>query len=183
MDRRRRQVGDSDQVADFLAGEPESVSAIERSIRAGLGGFRSVFASELDDLVQEVLLELTTALQAGRFRGDGPLAAYATRLARFHAIDRWRRRRRWTWDDLESIELPARDPAPSHRVEEGDRLRPLLRLFAAMPAECQTLWRMIVRGLSYRQMADQLGVAAGTLRVRVLRCRQRALKARRDDDG
>jgi DNA-directed RNA polymerase specialized sigma24 family protein len=37
---------------------------------------------------------------------------------------------------------------------------------------------MIHRGLGYAEMGEQLGVAPGTLRVRVLRCRDRALAER-----
>ena len=37
---------------------------------------------------------------------------------------------------------------------------------------------MIHRGLSYEAMGQRLGVAAGTLRVRVLRCREKALALR-----
>jgi DNA-directed RNA polymerase specialized sigma24 family protein len=50
-----------------------------------------------------------------------------------------------------------------------------------MPVECQKLWRMIVAGMSYRQMSERLEVSEGTLRVRVLRCRKRAM-ARRDQE-
>jgi len=37
---------------------------------------------------------------------------------------------------------------------------------------------MIHAGLSYKEMSDRLGVAEGTLRVRVLRCREKAVAAR-----
>ena len=41
-------------------------------------------------------------------------------------------------------------------------------------------WKMIVIGHSYREMSQRLGVAEGTLRVRVLRCREKAVAARHD---
>jgi DNA-directed RNA polymerase specialized sigma24 family protein len=37
---------------------------------------------------------------------------------------------------------------------------------------------MVLAGLSYREMSDRTGVAEGTLRVRVLRCRKRAIELR-----
>jgi hypothetical protein len=46
--------------------------------------------------------------------------------------------------------------------------------------DCKDLWRMLVAGMSYREMSEQLGVAEGTLRVRVLRCREKAAALRRD---
>lgn len=48
----------------YLDGHPGAVAEIERMIRASLGGFRTVFAAELDDVVQEILLEVTVALRA-----------------------------------------------------------------------------------------------------------------------
>ncbi len=163
----------------YLDGNPQAVAAIERVVRASLGGFRTAFAADLDDIVQEILLEVTIALRERRYRGDGVLAAYVSRLARFHAIDRWRKRRVRHWVELDELGLPASDPLPSQQVEQRDRVRGLLSLFRAMPEECQRLWRMLVRGASYRQMSEKLGVSEGALRVRVLRCRKRA-QAHRD---
>jgi hypothetical protein len=37
---------------------------------------------------------------------------------------------------------------------------------------------MIHRGLGYDAMSERLGIAAGTLRVRVLRCREKAVATR-----
>lgn len=174
--RRARSVQDP-RIDAFLAGDRAVVVEVEGWIRTALGGFRAVFAHELDDVVQETLLELTRALGEGRYRGDGSFGAYVGRLSRFHAIDRWRRRRRVAWTDLEGVEPVSPAPGPARRVETEDRLRELLRWFAAMPEDCQRLWRMIVRGWSYRRMSEETGVSAGTLRVRVLRCRQRATAA------
>ncbi len=123
-------------------------------------------------------MALTRALRDRRYRGEGPLQAYLMRLTRFQAIDRLRARRPRVWVDVETLELPTSVESPLARLAEQDRVRALLDLLAAMPEECQRLWRMIVDGLSYREMGDHLGVRPGTLRVRVRRCRQRALAAR-----
>ena len=37
---------------------------------------------------------------------------------------------------------------------------------------------MILDGLSYQEMSERLSTAEGTLRVRVLRCRKKAVEAR-----
>jgi DNA-directed RNA polymerase specialized sigma24 family protein len=47
-----------------------------------------------------------------------------------------------------------------------------------MGDECRRLWRMLVDGFSYREMSDEYGVSEGALRVRVLRCRRKALEVR-----
>ena len=44
-------------------------------------------------------------------------------------------------------------------------------------------WRLIAMGHSYREMSQRMGVAEGTLRVRVLRCREKAVAVRRELGG
>jgi RNA polymerase sigma factor (sigma-70 family) len=69
------------------------------------------------------------------------------------------------------------DPSPLDHVLEDDAARTLLLALEAVPRECRELWRMILGGLSYRDIGRSLGVAEGTLRVRAHRCRQKALEA------
>jgi RNA polymerase sigma factor (sigma-70 family) len=64
------------------------------------------------------------------------------------------------------------------RAQEDKDL--LLRVLEQVPQDCREMWRMIFAGLSYREMSLRLSVAEGTLRVRVLRCRERAVAARRE---
>ena len=54
-----------------------------------------------------------------------------------------------------------------------DERRHLLGL-EGMSRECRDLWGLILAGLSYREIGTRLGVTEGALRVRALRCRQRA---------
>jgi DNA-directed RNA polymerase specialized sigma24 family protein len=75
-------------------------------------------------------------------------------------------------DDGRAASLPrvaAHDPA---------ELDLLLRVVDRASPDCRDLWKMIVLGLSYKEMSGRLGVAEGTLRVRVLRCRERAIALR-----
>jgi DNA-directed RNA polymerase specialized sigma24 family protein len=44
--------------------------------------------------------------------------------------------------------------------------------------ECRRLWLMILDGMSYQQMSQRLGASEGALRVKVLRCRKRAIAVR-----
>ncbi|MBI3949148.1 MAG: sigma-70 family RNA polymerase sigma factor [Acidobacteria bacterium] len=47
-----------------------------------------------------------------------------------------------------------------------------------MSQECRQLWGMILDGLSYQQMSQHLNVSEGSLRVRVMRCRKKAVAVR-----
>jgi DNA-directed RNA polymerase specialized sigma24 family protein len=59
----------------------------------------------------------------------------------------------------------------------------LFQIVEQMSGDCRDLWRSIAAGQSYRQMSRQLGVSEGALRVRVLRCRRRALEIRESLKG
>ena len=99
-------------------------------------------------------------------------------------LDQLRAQSKWKWADLDALE-PADEPAapgaaiaPAPDQEDKDLL---LRVLDRVPQDCRELWRMIVAGLSYREMSLRTQVAEGTLRVRVLRCREKAVAALRRD--
>ena len=56
----------------------------------------------------------------------------------------------------------------------------LLRVLERMSEDCRRLWSMVLAGLSYREMSRRTGIAEGALRVRVLRCRKRAVELREE---
>ena len=66
-------------------------------------------------------------------------------------------------------------PSLPSRQEDRDLL---LRVLGRVSRDCRDLWRQILLGLSYHEMSLRLGVAEGTLRVRVLRCREKAVALR-----
>jgi hypothetical protein len=57
------------------------------------------------------------------------------------------------------------------------------RVLQRLSADCVRLLRMVAAGLSYRTMAAEVEASEGALRVRVLRCRRRALEIRRELEG
>jgi DNA-directed RNA polymerase specialized sigma24 family protein len=65
---------------------------------------------------------------------------------------------------------------PSNR-EDRDLL---MRVLERVSPDCRGMWRLILAGLSYREMSGRLNVAEGTLRVRVLRCREKASALREE---
>ncbi|HSM51298.1 MAG TPA: sigma-70 family RNA polymerase sigma factor [Thermoanaerobaculia bacterium] len=151
---------------------------MRRWIRGAFTPYRARLAAELEDVEQQVLLELLGALASGRFEGRSRLATYVRRMVHHKCLNRLRALRGRQWVEVESLDLPDPGAAPDERAgREAARVQ-ALRVLAAMPESCRELWRMILRGLGYDEMAERLGVAAGTLRVRVLRCRQRAIAER-----
>lgn len=156
---------------------------MERWVAKSIATFRRPLGADWEDAIQDVLVELLEAFDDRRYAGTGPLEAFVARIARHRVIDRLRRRSRVTWIDLDAVSPWMEDPAALERFEQAGAVRDLLRRFAGLPAYCRQLWRMLVDGRSYREMSHALGVAEGTLRVRVRRCRERALSRRAAEGG
>ncbi len=170
---------DSTLVDEFLGGDPMAAETISKWIGLAAWSFRSRFGDDWEDAVADATLQVTRALREGRFAGRGTLKAYVRRVALTTCLDRLRSKKRWRWTELVE-ELHPEDPkSPADRVESEDTWRLAAMVVKEMSDDCVRLWRMLLDGLDYAQMAERLDTAAGTLRVRVLRCRKRAVEIRR----
>ncbi len=170
---------DAEQIRKLLAGDAQGLQEVRRWIRGAASPYRELLANDLEDLEQEALCELLVALRAERFRGSSSLRTYVRRLVHHTCLDRLRAARVRQPVALDAIELSTPDEdSPGERLARQEDLRLALRVFAQLPVGCRELWRWILEGASYRAMSLRLGVSEGTLRVRVLRCRRRALELR-----
>lgn len=172
---------DQELVHRFLKGEAEAVGTLDGWISRAAWPYQRRLADRWDDVLQDVRLEVTRLLGEGKFRGESSLRTYLWRVVSHTCLDQIRSRRRWQWTDLDAVDkvdgLVEAPPSPAARQEDRDLL---LRVLDRVPQECRELWRMIVAGLSYREMSLRMEVAEGTLRVRVLRCREKASALRRE---
>lgn len=171
-------VEDQDLAARFLEGDLDAVGTVDGWISRAAWPYQRRLANRWDDVLQDVRLEITRLLSQGKFRGESSLRTYLWRVVNHTCLDQIRADGRRQWTDLEEVENgtsgPPPDPAPS-RQEDRDLL---LRVLQKMSVDCREMWRMILAGLSYRDMSLRLGVAEGTLRVRTLRCREKAIALR-----
>lgn len=170
---------DQEVVRRFLRGDAEAVGIVDGWITRAAWPYQRRLASRWDDVLQEVRLEVTRLLGQGKFRGESALRTYLWRVVNHTCLDQIRALGKWRWADLEDVD---REDGPAGAVqvsafrhEERDLL---MRVLERVSQDCRELWRMILAGLSYREMSRRVGVAEGTLRVRVLRCRERATSLR-----
>lgn len=169
-------------VAGYLSGDPEAVSTVDGWISRAAWPYQRRLAHRWDDVLQDVRVEVTRLLQRQEFRGGSSLKTYLWRVVNHTCLDQIRGQTRWQWADLETLdqgEGPALEPRPSLQRQEEDRDL-LLRVWGRMSRDCRDLWAMIAAGLSYREMSGKMAVAEGTLRVRVLRCREKAASVREE---
>jgi RNA polymerase sigma-70 factor (ECF subfamily) len=127
--------------------------------------------SEAEDLVHDVFLGLPRALVT--FEGRGSFEGWLRRVATRTALMKLRQARsRTTWLDRGGWTLPRFEPPPD--TDAALDLESALRTLT--PALRAAFVLREVQGYSYEEVADLLGIASGTARVRVLRAR-RALSA------
>lgn len=166
------QTEDVDLIARFLADERQAVATIDGWLVHAALPYRRRIAEGWDDLLQDLRLEVTRLLKEERFRGEASLRTYLYRVVSHAALNRIRSRERWQFTPLED---DGHNPRAEERAESKDLL---LRILARTSAECRRLWTLIFEGHDYHEMSRYLGVAEGALRVRVLRCRRRAIELR-----
>ncbi|MGB5401333.1 MAG: sigma-70 family RNA polymerase sigma factor [Thermoanaerobaculia bacterium] len=171
-------MSDKDTIRELLAGEPDTVDEVRSWIQLACVPHRNQLGNILEDLEQQVLLELTITLRKGRFKGTSSLRTFVRACRHHRCIDEIRRMSRRTWVDIDGITLQSSTPSILEEITFDEEVALALRVQAEMSEGCRELWNLLQQGLSYREMSRQLGVAEGTLRVRVLRCRKQALDTR-----
>jgi RNA polymerase sigma-70 factor, ECF subfamily len=152
---------------------------VDAWLAAASAPFRRRLGPDGEDLLQEVRLEAHRLLREGRFRGESRLKTYLWRAAICTCIDALRRRRRRELRFAAELEAdpPDEGPTPLQLVIHGEEQRLRLAVLESMSQECRELWRLILEGLGYREIAGRSGVSEAALRVRAHRCRKRAVEA------
>jgi len=171
-------------MAGFLRGDPEALATVDGWLVRAAGPYRRRLGERWQDVLQDLRLEVTRLFQQGRFRGEASLKTYLYRVVGHACLNHIRAREKWHWTELEpgAMEDETAPRRTGERVEWGTRDL-LLRILARVSEDCRRLWSMILEGYDYREMSDRLGVSPGALRVRVLRCRRRAVELRSELGG
>lgn len=136
-----------------------------------------------EDVFQTVMTEVWR--RASRFDPErGSLATWALTIARSRAIDELRRRRPEPLDPADLPEPTAADGAGAFAPQEAalDRWR-MAHLLSRLPAEERRLLELrFYAELSQSEIAEQTGVALGTIKSRMVRGLER-LRGLMDEEG
>lgn len=149
---------DEELLAAVRAGDTGAYAALyRRHLGAALAQARRLVGShDGQDVAQEAFLKVLRAITDGGGPHDR-FAAYLMRVVHNEAVDRLRRTREASVDDVESVE--ATYSSASAAVTGGEQLdRDLvLTAFSALPQQWQRfLWLTEVDGLAPREVAPQL---------------------------
>jgi RNA polymerase sigma factor (sigma-70 family) len=173
------ETSDQEIVSRYLQGDAEAVGTVDAWISRAAWPYQRRLSGRWEDVLQDVRLEVTRLLGQGRFRGESSLRTYLWQVVSHTCLDQLRALGRWQWAELEEVDEGGSALAPP--VTGGHEDRDLVqRVLERVSGDCRQMWRLIAMGHSYREMSQRMGVAEGTLRVRVLRCREKAVAVRRE---
>lgn len=159
-------------VTAFLRGDRPLLEEVRAAVEGVVRSFHAFDAELHGELVQDSIARLVVSLSHGRFRGDSSLKTYAQQVARHACLEQLRARRSGATVDPEAIPSQADWSTPEGELIRSEEHRRNLRLLARLPAESLELLRLIFEErLSYREIAERLGLSEGAIKSRVHRLR------------
>jgi RNA polymerase sigma-70 factor, ECF subfamily len=172
---------DEHLLARFAAGERAALEELFRRYR--LPAYRVAYrllGHEADalDAVQEGFVKALTHLQS--FQGRSTFKTWLMRVVSNAALDLGRQRGRRELVSLGAAPaeadgvVPAEAPDPARGLEQADLRRLLQQALQSLPeAQRRTFVLHADGGLSYREVAEVLGISIGTVMSRLYYARQR----------
>jgi RNA polymerase sigma-70 factor (ECF subfamily) len=130
--------------------------------------------ADRQDLYQDVLLKIYHGLE--RFRGQSAIGTWVYRICVNSCIDflrMERRRRAGTIDaDVHDLEIAATSRSVEQRYVESERLQLLRERMDWLSLLDRTLISLYLEDLSYREIADVVGISAQNVGVRLHRIKK-----------
>ena len=169
-----REIGISDPQVRWFTDE---VQPHESGLRHWLR-FRFPWHHDIDDLVQESYAKILRAKREGRVNGD--TRSYLFQTAKNAAFDQSRRNQILAIESVAKFDgLPvlAEEWNAAETLTREQELEVLAQAIEALPERCRLIIKLQkLRGLSYREIARQLGISVNTVNAQV----QKAMRLCRD---
>jgi RNA polymerase sigma-70 factor (ECF subfamily) len=170
---------DADLLSRFAGGDRSGLDELFRRYRAV--AYRVAYrllGREADalDAVQDGFIKALTHLD--RFRGHSSFKTWLLRIVSNAALDLGRHRRRDGWNDRpathrERVELDD-GPGPESGLHRADLRRVIDAALTRLPESQRQTFVLHVDGeLTYREVADALGISIGTVMSRLFYARQK----------
>lgn len=169
------QAGDEELLQRITAGDPEAVRQLyarHGRLVYGLALTLTRDASTAEEICQDVFLKVWE--KAGTYRPDkGKVVTWLARIARNRAIDSLRSRRLREADPAPGPEEPGAPTAgpssdPAEQLWQHLESQAVRDAVASLPpGQRRVLTLAFFRGLTHRQIAEQLGEPLGTVKTRI----------------
>lgn len=163
----------------FLEGRASDTEVVCGWVEAVLRGGNWRF-DDPEGLSQDILLRLIRMARSGRVREPGAFEKLVYTVAKTTCVDAYHRQRRQAHheqvdEEIDHLPEPVTTPDPSSVLEQRTRRALLTSVWQRLPEMCRELWRMVYAECwPAERVGRELGLSAGTVRVRVHRCLARA---------
>jgi len=172
------QQSDRALVEGFLEGNADCLTQLDVWIGQVLRHPGLRLGNDVEDVAQQVRRKLLASFRDGRFQGTASLRTYVWRIAQHAAIDHLRHRRTQLSPlSIDDVAEPS-DPAmtPEGALLQRERRSLFALVLDRLGEACRELFHLIVfEELSYAEIARRLGTTEGAIKVRALRCREKAV--------
>lgn len=157
---------DGELLAAWKAGDEEAGQAlVQRHMRPLYGFFNSKMTRDVEELIQRTWLACLESVES--FRGEGSFRGWLFGIARHELYDHFRRVQREPID-FGSQSAAALDPSPSRVSAKRQELALMLAAMRSIPLDYQIALELYYwEGLTSTELADALGIPAGTVRSRI----------------
>jgi RNA polymerase sigma factor (sigma-70 family) len=164
------------------AGDSDAVRHVRQRVQKILRyrGLR-IPVQDREDLTQEVMTEVWQAVNRPGFDFAAGFWGFVEVVTARRCID-WIRAQRRASRQPEDLQRPS--ATPLQETLSNERLRLASQAVAALDPACRQLILLrLQRGLSYKQMAQELGRTEGALRVQMYRCIRKAQQFLTEAEG
>ena len=154
--------------------------ALEERFRSLLEGHRPALArlaasytrtgSDRDDLLQEIAIALWRALPS--FRGECSERTFLFRIAHNRCLGHLSRRGAAATVDPDALDVEDPSPNAEVRLSREQQRERLLRAVRRLPLIYREVITLTLEGLSYKDIAQILGIGESNVGVRLSRARQ-----------
>ena len=171
-----RLASDDATLNGFLAGDDQAVFLVQGWVDGvvHLGRWRF---EDPQAVSQEIVMRLVTTVRSGRYQRRSTFKTFVFAVAKYTCVDIYRRERLRSRVEMEGQPVAAgrSEREPQCSVEERESRAVLRYVVQRLPDECRRLWKWVyTEGLTAAEIGSRLGASAGTIRVRVHRCLEKA---------
>lgn len=175
---------DSELANSFVEGKDAAFSVVNGWVLSIVRNEHWGPSDDRDDVAQEVRRKVFENLRSGKFKYESSLKTYVCRIAKYTCIDYLRTRSSVRTVEIDSVDLPSSDDDPSMDVQNKEEREIFRKIYKHISSECRQLWRMILsEELTYKKIAETLGIAENTVKSRFLRCKDKAIELRKKFTG
>jgi RNA polymerase sigma-70 factor (ECF subfamily) len=168
-------------VEGFLQGRPREYFEITNWINEVVKNEYWGLREHWEDIIQDVKLKLYINLKQKRFRHTSSLRTYVSRIAKYTCIDYLRKKYRRQELSTDASDFDIKEEADLfNKLLQKEQEEIFRQVFRQLSEMCQKVLRLaFLEKQPYKAISLKLGIPEGTLKSRISRCIEKAVRLRK----